>query len=266
VRLFTPLRPNADAPLARANPVAKLAAALVLMTVLFVSVDPVTPLVILVGLAGSVWLSGLAWRTLLARTWPILLAALAVAIVNALFAPPSGEELFRIGPIGLSAVSLESGMALGLRVLAIAWTGVLALATTDPTDLTDSLIQQLHLSPRFAVGSLAAVRLLPVMAGEWQTISLARRARGVAAGRSLLTAARLFFGKLLALLVSAIRRATRLAVAMEARGFGALPTRTIARPRRMAAGDWWLIAAAVALGLAAIGISLAFGAWEFLFA
>ena len=266
MRLFTPLRPNPNAVLARANPVAKLAAALLLMTVLFVSVDPLTPVVILAGLAGSVWLSGLAWRSLLARTWPILLAALSVAVVNSLFAAPTGDEPLRIGPIGLSAESLASGIALGLRVLAIAYTGVLAVATTDPTELTDSLIQQLHLSPRFAVGALAAVRLLPVMAGEWQTISLARRARGVAAGRSPLAALRLFFGKLLTLLVSAIRRATRLAAAMEARGFGALPCRSVARPQHMAARDWWLIAAAAALGLAAIGLSLALGAWEFLFA
>ena len=95
---------------------------------------------------------------------------------------------------------------------------------------------------------------------------MARRARGVAAGRSPLTAAQLYFGKLLTLLVGAIRRATRLATAMEARGFGALPCRSVARPQRMAGRDWWLIAAAAALGLAAVGISLALGAWEFLFA
>lgn len=247
MRLFTPLRPNPGALLARANPVAKLAAALLLMTVLFVSVDPVTPLVILAGLAGSVWLSGLAWRTLLSRTWPILLAALAVTIVNALFS------------------DLGSGLALGLRVLAIAFTGVLAVATTDPTELTDALVQQLHLSPRFAIGALAAVRLLPVMAGEWQTISLARRARGVAPGRNPFVAAQLYFGKLLTLLVGAIRRATRLATAMEARGFGATDCRTLARPRSMAGRDWWLIAAGAALGLGAVAISVALGAWAFLF-
>jgi energy-coupling factor transport system permease protein len=266
VRLFVPLRPNPNAVLARANPLAKLAAALLLMAVLFVSVDPVTPVVILVGLAGSVWLSGLGWRTLLLRTWPVLLAAASISVLNALFAAPRDDELFRIGPIGLSAESLQSGIALGLRVLAIAYTGVLAVVTTDPTDLTDALIQQLHLSPRFAVGALAAVRLMPVMAGEWQTISLARRARGVSAGRSPLVAIRLFLGKLLTLLVGAIRRATRLASAMEARGFGALPCRSVARPQHMAARDWWLIAAAATLGLAAIGLSLALGAWEFLFA
>jgi energy-coupling factor transport system permease protein len=266
MRLFTPLRPNPHALLPRANPVAKLGAALLLMTVLFLSVDPITPIVILAGLAGSVWLSGLAWTSLMARTWPILIAALVVGLVNALLGPPAAGELFRIGPVGMSVESLQSGLALGLRVLAIAYTGVLAVVTTDPTDLTDSLIQQLHLSPRFAVGALAAVRLMPVMAGEWQTISLARRARGVAAGRSPITALQLYVGKLLALLVGAIRRATRLASAMEARGFGALACRTVARPQRMAGRDWWLIAAAAVLGLAAIGISLALGAWEFLFA
>ena len=42
VRLFTPLRPDPRAVLAAANPAAKLAAAAVLMAVLFVSVDAVT--------------------------------------------------------------------------------------------------------------------------------------------------------------------------------------------------------------------------------
>ena len=248
MRLFTPLRPNAAAPLARANPIAKLAAALLLMIVLFLSVDPLTPLVVLAGLAVAVPFSGLGWRVLLARTWPILLAGTAVAVVNGLAASPA------------------SGLALGLRVLALAYSGVLAIGTTDPTELTDALIQQLHLSPRFAVGALAAVRLLPVMALEWQTISLARRARGVAAGRSPVAAVQLAFGKLMTLLVGAIRRATRLSIAMEARGFGSAECRSVARPRRMTAGDWWLIAAAAGVGLAAIGISLALGAWEFLFA
>ena len=189
MRLFTPLRPNPNALLARANPVAKLAAALLLMTVLFVSVDPVTPAD--PGRPGRLRLAVRARPArLLARTWPILLAALWWR--RELPVRPAGRELFRIGP--WSQRRAWTPGRLGLRVLAIAYTGVLAVATTDPTELTDSLIQQLHLSPRFAVGALAAVRLLPVMAGEWQTISLARRARGVAAGRSPLAAVQLYFG------------------------------------------------------------------------
>jgi energy-coupling factor transport system permease protein len=75
-----------------------------------------------------------------------------------------------------------------------------------------------------------------------------------------------FFGKLLALLIGAVRRATRLAAAMEARGFGARACRTAAREERVRRADWLLLAGASALGLGAVGISLALGTWRFLFA
>jgi len=103
------------------------------------------------------------------------------------------------------------------------------------------------------------------MAGEWQTLSLARRARGVEAGRSPVAAARIGFGMLLALLVGAVRRATRLATAMEARGFGARECRSVARPQRMRGGDWTLVAAALALAAGATAVSVAAGSWRFVF-
>jgi energy-coupling factor transport system permease protein len=254
MKLFAPLRPAPDAPLARANPVAKLAAAAILMTALFLSADPVTPGIVVLALLSAVPVTGLRPRDLLARSWPLLLAAAAVGVLNTVFAPerPVGE-------------SLVSGVGLGLRLLGVATAGLLALVTTDPTDMADALQQQLHLSPRVAVGTLAAMRLLPVMAGEWQTLALARRARGVDAGRSPLAAARIRFGMLLALLVGAVRRATRLATAMEARGFGALGCRSIARPQRMHGRDWELIALALLVAGGAVAISLVGGSWRFIF-
>ena len=265
MRLFTPLRPDPRAPLARANPVAKLGAAALLMAVLFVSVDPLTPAIVLAGVIGAVPLTGLSPRDLLGRTWPILVAALAVGILNAAFAADAGGEIaVAIGPVAISGQNLVGGLGLALRLLAIALSGVLALVTTDPTELADALVQQLRLSPRFAVGALAAARLLPILAAEWQTLALARRARGVASGRSPVAALRLFFGQLLALLVGAVRRATRLATAMEARGFGSRACRTIARPQRMRGRDWILLALAAALGVVAVVTSLTVGTWRFL--
>lgn len=264
MRLFTPLRPNPAAPLAAANPAMKLAAAAVLMGVLFVSVDAVTATVILLGVLAAVTLSGLPPSTLLVRSWPILLTALSVGILNAAFAAPRSGPQLAIGPISVSSESLIAGLGLGLRLLAIAFSGVLAMATTDPTRLADSLIAQLRISPRFAVGALAAARLVPVMAVEWQVISLARRARGVA-GRGPLSAVQVLFGKLLALLIGAVRRATRLASAMEARGFGSRPCRTTAREERVRRSDWLLLAGSAMLGLVAVGLSLALGTWRFLF-
>lgn len=246
MRRFTPLRPDPRAPLARANPVAKLGAAAILMAVLFVASGPITPALVLAGILASLPLSGLGVRTLLVRTWPLLLAALMVGVLNVVLAPAS-----RGGP------DIVTGLALGLRLLGIALSGVIAIATTDPTVLADSLQQQARLSPRLAVGALAAIRMLPILAVEWQLLGMARRARGVSAGWSPMAAARLASGKLLALLVGAVRRATRLALAMEARGFGSAACRTIARPQRMRLADWGLLLAAVALGVAALGIGSA---------
>jgi energy-coupling factor transport system permease protein len=244
MRRFTPLRPDPRAPLARANPVAKLAAAAILMAILFIGSGPVTPAIVLTGILASLPFTGLALRTLLVRTWPLLIAALSVGVLNVLLAPASSS-----GP------DLENGVA--LRLLGIALSGVIALATTEPTDLADSLQQQAHLPPRLAIGALAAVRSLPILAIEWQLIGMARRARGVSAGWSPLMAIRLAFGKLISLLVGAVRRATRLALAMDARGFGSAERRTVARPQFVRMADWGLILASAGLGVAALWIGAA---------
>jgi len=167
-----------------------------------------------------------------------------------------------LGPIRVGAETLANGAGLALRLLAIALAGLLATASSEPIDVADALIQQLRVSPRFAIGALAALRLLPILAQEWQTLGMARRARGVEAGRSPVAAARLFAGKLLAVLVGVIRRGSRMALAMEARGFGARPCRSVARPTHMSRSDWGWIGGALVLASAAIGISLALGTWR----
>jgi energy-coupling factor transport system permease protein len=266
VRLFTPLVPDPSAPLGRANPLARIGAALALMAILFVSVDPVTPAVVLAVLVACVPFTGLSPRTLLARGWPLLVLALVVGVLNAVFGPQLGGGTAQpMGPFEIGPERLRTGLALGLRLLAIALAGLLALASTDPTDLADALVQQLRVSPRFAVGSLAALRLVPIVADEWQTIALARRARGVEAGRSPLEAVRIVAGALLALLVAAVRRATRLAIAMEARGFGSRDCRTIARPVRMRSSDWALVGGGILIAAGAVAASVALGSWRFLF-
>jgi len=265
MRLAVPLRPDPRAPLARANPVAKLGAAALLLLVLFVSVDPLTPLLVLVVVAASIPLTGLRASHLVARAWPLLLAAVLVGVLNVIFAASRGGLVaLRIGPIEVEAAALVSGLALSLRLLAIALSGMLALVSTDPTDLADALQQQLRLPARIAVGVLAALRLLPILAEEWQTLALARRARGVAADGSPLTAVRIASGQLLALLVLAVRRGSRLATAMDARGFGSRACRTIARPQRMRAADWALLAGAAVVGAGAVLLSVALGSWRFL--
>jgi energy-coupling factor transport system permease protein len=218
------------------------------MLVLFLSVDPVTPIVFLVAIAIAVRLSGIPARALLARTAPLFVAAVGAALVNGIFA--SG------GP------SVLAGLATWLRLVAIALAGVVAFVTIDPTDLADALVQHLHAPPRFAIGALAAFRLLPLFATEWETIGLARRARGIDDAGSWLTRFSSFRERAFTLLVAAIRRGVRLALAMDARGFAATPCRTIARPQPFTDRDRVLLLAALAVAVGTVVLGNALGTWR----
>lgn len=262
MRLAAPLAPP-EAPAARLNPTLKLGAVLVLSLAVLASLDPVTPGVALAGVLATLPFTGLRAVPLLRRAWPVLLSAVMVGFVNVLFADAqTGTQFLHLGPLRLTSGSLATGAALALRVLAVATPGVIAFATTDPTDLADSLVQQLRVPARFAIGALAAFRLLPLLADEWDLLSLARRARGLDAGRNPLIRARLFAGMLFALLVGAVRRAGRLATAMDARGFDSGLPRTVARRQRVRVTDWLVLSGGVGLSVLAIGLSLALGTFR----
>ena len=73
MRLAEPIADPA-APLARRNPTAKLAAALVLSLALLSTLDPVTPAVALALQLAAVPAFGVRYRALLRRAWPLLAA------------------------------------------------------------------------------------------------------------------------------------------------------------------------------------------------
>ncbi|MGH8792825.1 MAG: energy-coupling factor transporter transmembrane component T, partial [Stackebrandtia sp.] len=188
------------------------------------------------------------------------------AVVNAVFAADKGgAALVEFGPLLLTEANAQAGLALGLRVAAVAVPGVLAFATTDPTELADSLTQQLKAPPKFAIGALAAFRLLPLLAAEWRMIVLARRARGVEAGWNPIARVRLFASAMFVLLVGAIRRGGRLAVAMDARGFDAETPRGVARPQQVRLSDWLVLAGVAATCAAAIAVSATLGIFRAVF-
>ncbi|MGW4500634.1 energy-coupling factor transporter transmembrane component T family protein [Micromonospora sp. NPDC004336] len=251
------------APLARRNPVAKLAAALVFSFILIATLDPVAPAIAIAVELAVLPLFGVRFRVLARRAAPLLVGAVGIVVTLVLFAAErSGRVLVEAGPAVVTSGVLLTALGLVLRMFAVALPGVIVFATTDPTDLADALVQNARAPARFAIGALAAFRLVPLLGQEWQMISMARRARGVEAGRSPLAKLRLFASTAFALLVGAIRRGTRLAVAMDARGFDAGTPRTVARRQRFAAADALLIAGAAALAGAALTVSVLLGTFR----
>lgn len=173
------------APLARRNPVAKVAAALVFSFTLLATLDPVAPAIALGVELAVLPLFGIRYRVLARRAAPLLLSAVGVVATLVLFAADrSGRVLVDVGPVLVTSGVLLTALGLALRMLAVALPGVIVFATTDPTDLADALIQNAKAPARFAIGALAAFRLVPLLGQEWQMISMARRARGVDAGRN----------------------------------------------------------------------------------
>ena len=254
---------DAAAPLARRNPVAKLAAALAFSLPLLATLDPLTPALALLVELAVLPLFGLRYGTLARRAWPLLLAGGGILVTMVVFAAErTGSTVLDLGPFDVTTGVLTAALGLALRVFAVALPGIIVFATTDPTDLADALIQNVRASPRFALGALAAFRLVPLLGQEWQMLTLARRARGIDAGRNPVARLRLFASTAFALLVGALRRGTRLAVAMDARGFDAGTPRTNARRQRFGVADAALIAGAGALSAAALTVSIVFGVFR----
>ncbi|MBU8856506.1 MULTISPECIES: energy-coupling factor transporter transmembrane component T [unclassified Micromonospora] len=251
------------APLARRNPVAKLAAALVFTVILVATLDPVAPAIAIAVELAVLPLFGVRYRVLARRAWPLLAGAVGILVTLVLFAADrSGPVLLQAGPVLVTEGVLVTALGLVLRMVAVALPGIVVFATTDPTDLADALIQNAKAPARFAVGALAAFRMVPLLEQEWRMISMARRARGVDAGRNPVAKLRLFASTAFTLLVGAIRRGTRLAVAMDARGFDAGTPRTVARPQRFTLADTLLVAGAALLAGAALATSIALGTFR----
>lgn len=242
------LGPVPDVPLSRINPVAQLTAMTVVTLVLLTSLDVVTPAVVVAAELCLVPAAGLAHpRDLWRRTWPLVIGASSVGLVNVLLSEDA---------------TVVTGVGLALRVVGLALPGVLLVAATDPVRLADALTVHWRLSTRFAFGALAALRLVPLLVTEFESVRLARRTRGVEAGRNPVARVRLLAGIGFTLLVGAVRRGSRLATAMDARGFDSGVPRSNARGSVLHPRDAWFVSASVAVCAAAVTSSVLAGAWD----
>ena len=237
------------------NPVANLAAATLLAACLVITLDWVSAGVALVLELLLIPLLRIPPKRFWRRTLPLWIAAPLTALTIALYGRQAGTVYFEWLLIRVSDGSLEFAVATLLRVLAIALPAVALFIAIDPTDLADGLAQTLRLPARFVLGALAGMRLMGLARDDWRSVALARRARGVGDRNAV----RRFFGMAFALLVLSIRRASVLATAMEARGFGAPARRTWARPARWGAREWVVTLLGLGVGVVAVAASIVTG-------
>ncbi|MTT32604.1 energy-coupling factor transporter transmembrane protein EcfT [Terrilactibacillus sp. BCM23-1] len=134
--------------------------------------------------------------------------------------------LFEWHLITISIESMTRGLHLGLRTFVYGMLGLIFASTTEPVPFFYSVMQQLRIPPKYAYSFLAAFRLIPIMIEEYRIIRAAMKVRGMSEEKGLRAFYRRMKRYAIILLAQAIRRAQRIAVAMEAKQFSMVKKRT----------------------------------------
>lgn len=236
----------------RIHPLIKFVVSLVPMVALFfVEGWRVPALVCAVALVLLLAGTRLRWRTraLLLIGMPLLALVLSVTLgvwVN----PVLGEGtpvLFQIGEWRFTQGTWEHGLANALRLLALFVLAMLSGASTSGADFVRALIQHLRVPYRIGYAGLAAFRFVPRFRAELASIRRAHRARGMVFDRGVRGWWQRQRASLVPLLAGSMRHADRVALAMDARGFGFAAHRTERHSLRVVAGDWVFLTVGLAL-------------------
>ncbi|MDH5482784.1 MAG: energy-coupling factor transporter transmembrane protein EcfT [Candidatus Bathyarchaeota archaeon] len=158
----------------------------------------------------------------------------------------------------VTARNLENAIAMTLRFIVLVESFSIFFLTTSPDHLGLAL-EQTHIPYEFCFAFTTAVRFVPVLAEEAQTIMDAQKARGLELERgNFLKRIRNYIPILIPLIVSAIRRSLELAEAMESRAWGATKKRTNLYVLKMHRGDSVLVAITIGILATAIYVYLFF--------
>lgn len=222
---------SATSLLERIDPLAKVMAVLPAMAFLIFARDLLLPL-LMIGMAVLLLIAG---ARLTARGWLTLAISVPVLVgffglVFALWANPERapeSTVYWSGGIWmLTQAGIVTGFATATRLAALVLLALVIGTTTTARQLVLAMITHLRLPYRVGYAILVGIRFVPQTRAELRTLDQARQVRGLADGHGPVAAVRRWWSYLLPLAAGGLRRASRVALAMDARAFGAHPTRT----------------------------------------
>jgi energy-coupling factor transport system permease protein len=229
--------------LSQLHPLAKLCICLVWIVASIVVFDARFQLVtILICACGLVFLERKSPFTVLALMLPFALFGLGFLTTSILFRTESDFAQRMAEEAPFTSEAFSAGLVLFLRAIACGMVSAVFALTTDPARLIKAMMVDWRLPPRIGYSLFSVLQLVPDLASEAQQIRLARAMKR---GRP----PRRFPGPvetvtlLIPLLAYAIRRASRAAIAMEARGLASGTPRTVIAAPKPGLGDLIFVAA-----------------------
>jgi energy-coupling factor transport system permease protein len=253
-----------DSTIHRLDPRARLVGFFMLIMAVTLTRSPYGLGLALLVIAGATLLARVPWRYALRgllAPFPFLMV-LAVLQVFLNGYPDSGPVFFRLGSIVVGLSDLGAAGMLTARFAALILTLSLASYTLSTGELTLGLgillrpLERLHLPVYdFVMMVQVTLRFLPLLAQTAERIAKSQAARGAdwdAKKGNLLARARRIIPLLLPLFLASLRRSEQMALAMDARAYGAMEPRTSRVELKMAAKDWLALATALLVAIVII--------------
>ncbi|MBS7639049.1 MAG: energy-coupling factor transporter transmembrane component T [Candidatus Bathyarchaeia archaeon] len=165
-------------------------------------------------------------------------------------------SLYFYGGYPSLASIIEHALAMTVRFIVLVESFSIFFLTTSP-DMFGLSLEQIGVPYEFCFAFTTAIRFVPVLAEEAQTIIDAQRSRGLELeGGNIMRRIRNYIPILIPLIVNAIRRSLELAEAMESRAWGASKKRTNLYVLKMGSRDYCLIIVSILMVAASVYVWL----------
>jgi energy-coupling factor transport system permease protein len=155
----------------------------------------------------------------------ILPAAGFLFIMQALFQPLEGKELFHIWFLNPTVESVMFAFRNATRILVMVSSFAILLLTTHPSELMSDLTRR-GLPPQFAYLIISTLQILPQMQAKAQSIIAAQRSRGLDTESSFLKRVGSLVPLVGPLIFGSLVEVEERAIAIEARGFTSTRAKT----------------------------------------
>lgn len=209
----------------RMDPLSKLISLIIITALVFVLGQTWLYIALFLALSfAALVLGGVSVKTYLGTAWLFFLVGGGLFLFH-LVATRGGNVAFSVGGLHVYQGGLTTGIQKMFTMVIIALSSLIFVWTTNPRRLVVGLVYA-GLPYRYAWALFLALRFVPVFQSELEIVRDAQAVRGIREGSGLSGKIEMYKRYLVPVLVSAVRKSTAVAIAMDCRGFGAYPTRT----------------------------------------
>jgi energy-coupling factor transport system permease protein len=208
------------------NPITKILWTIAVLTICFMFNQPAAILLVLISNLAVAALSKVLKQVLPAIIGLFIFSLLL--ILFQIFFVTEGNTLFYIIPfvnIGrITDVGLEYSAVLALRMLATTSTIPILMTTTQMKDIVVVLTEKCKVPFKYAFMFVTSLRFIPTFMEEMDQILQAQKSRGYDSDtRNPFKKLFIIIPLAIPLLISSVKKAEKMAISMEVRGFGAGP-------------------------------------------